>query len=95
MRIEIRIDCYLRPKINSRFSPLLSLSFQLIDQLDDALKFSITVEGKMDLDDITNYDEVKDEIQSMLEVIRDAPNRTDKPIPSSCRTSCLACCNRR
>ncbi|CEH14532.1 dna polymerase catalytic subunit a [Ceraceosorus bombacis] len=46
---------------------------QLIDDLDAALQFSIRVEGKMDVEDITNYDEVKAEIQQKLEVMRDTP----------------------
>ena len=33
----------------------------------------------MDLADVTNYAEVKDEIQTALEEMRDNPIRTDKP----------------
>ncbi|CAO1633464.1 unnamed protein product [Jaminaea pallidilutea] len=53
---------------------------QLIDDLDSALQFSIREEGKMDLNDIANYDEVKAEIQHMLEELRDSPHRKDKPL---------------
>ncbi|CBQ70431.1 probable POL2-DNA polymerase epsilon, calytic subunit A [Sporisorium reilianum SRZ2] len=53
---------------------------QLIDDLDAALQFSIREEGKLALDDIENYDEVKAEIRSMLEVMRDQPNRKDCPL---------------
>ncbi|KAN0061615.1 DNA polymerase epsilon catalytic subunit [Thecaphora frezii] len=53
---------------------------KLIDDLDAALKFSIVEEGKLSLDDVTNYDEVKSKIQSMLEVMRDAPLRKDPPL---------------
>ncbi|EPQ31767.1 uncharacterized protein PFL1_01099 [Pseudozyma flocculosa PF-1] len=53
---------------------------KLIDDLDAALKFSIVEEGRLSLDDITNYDEVKAEIQRMLEVMRDAPLRKDPPL---------------
>lgn len=34
----------------------------------------------MALDDITNYEEVRDEIKSMLELMRDEPLRMDKPL---------------
>ncbi len=53
---------------------------QLIDDLDAALQFSIREEGKLALDDIENYEEVKAEIRTMLEVMRDDPNRKDCPL---------------
>lgn len=53
---------------------------QLIDDLDAALQFSIREEGKLTLEDIENYNEVKAEIQSMLEVMRDNPIRKDCPL---------------
>ena len=53
---------------------------QLIDDLDNALKFSIIVEEKKKIEDIENYDEVKNEIKSVLENIRDNPIRQDPPL---------------
>ncbi|CAO1637695.1 unnamed protein product [Parajaminaea phylloscopi] len=53
---------------------------QLIDDLDSALQFSLREEGKMDLDDVENYDEVKSQIQGMLEALRDQPTRKDNPL---------------
>ncbi|KAG1874953.1 hypothetical protein F4604DRAFT_1763232 [Suillus subluteus] len=53
---------------------------QLIDDLDAALTFCITEESKSSLEDVTNYDEVKSQIQSALEALRDTPKRTDKPL---------------
>ncbi|TIC52238.1 putative DNA polymerase epsilon catalytic subunit A [Wallemia mellicola] len=53
---------------------------QLIDDLDNALKFSIVVEEKKKLEDIENYDEVKNEIKVVLENLRDNPNRQDPPL---------------
>ena len=53
---------------------------QLIDDLDHALRFSLVEEGKIDLDNVENYDEVKRDIQSMLEELRDNPLRNDKPL---------------
>lgn len=53
---------------------------QLIDELDAALTFCITDEFKTPLEDVTNYDAVKAEIQAALEQLRDNPLRTDKPL---------------
>ncbi|ORY22632.1 hypothetical protein BCR39DRAFT_551237 [Naematelia encephala] len=53
---------------------------KLIDDLDAALMFSLVEEGKLKLDDVDNYDEVKGEIQTALELMRDHPNRFDKPL---------------
>lgn len=52
----------------------------LIDQVDQALKFSIEVEAKLSMDDIANYDEVRNEIVSLLENLRDSPNRHETPL---------------
>ena len=53
---------------------------QLIDELDAALTFCVVEEFKIPLEDVTNYDTVKDEIQAALEKLRDNPLRTDKPL---------------
>src|SRR3981189_1759669 len=42
--------------------------------------FCITDEFKTPLEDVTNYDAVKAEIQAALEQLRDNPLRTDKPL---------------
>lgn len=42
----------------------------LIEQLHDALQFSIQVEGKIDLDQVENYDQVYNQIKSSLEGLR-------------------------
>jgi DNA polymerase epsilon subunit 1 len=39
---------------------------QLIDNLGRDLEYAITVEGKMRMDSISNYDEVKDEIKEKV-----------------------------
>ncbi|KAF9223138.1 DUF1744-domain-containing protein [Gyrodon lividus] len=53
---------------------------QLIDDLDAALTFCIVEESKCSLETVTNYDEVKSQIQSALELMRENPKRTDKPL---------------
>ena len=58
----------------------LILILQLIDQLDAALTFCIVEESKMSLADIMNYDEIKLQIQTALEEMRDKPLRLDKPL---------------
>jgi DNA polymerase epsilon subunit 1 len=51
----------------------------LIDEIDHALQFSIISEGKLSLEDIANYDEVRATIVSELEGLRDTPNREECP----------------
>ncbi|KAI0635175.1 DUF1744-domain-containing protein [Trametes polyzona] len=53
---------------------------KLIDELDAALTFCIVEESKASLEAVTNYDEVKAEIQSKLEEMRDNPQRMDHPL---------------
>ncbi|TLS27690.1 hypothetical protein PpBr36_04311 [Pyricularia pennisetigena] len=53
---------------------------ELIRDLDAALKFSITVEEKKDMDDVTNYEEVRDQIKTKLLALRDTPNRQERPL---------------
>jgi len=52
---------------------------ELIRDLDAALKFSIIVEEKKSLGDVTNYDEVKAEIIAKLESLKGTPNRSERP----------------
>ncbi|WFD29904.1 DNA-directed DNA polymerase [Malassezia sp. CBS 17886] len=60
---------------------LESAAFQkLIDDLDGSLRFSIAEEGRLALDEITNYEEVKAEIAAALATLRDNPVRKDKPL---------------
>lgn len=56
------------------------LQFKLIDELDAALTFGIVEENKCSMDDVVNYDEVKHQIQSALEEMRDSPARFDRPL---------------
>ncbi|MCJ1477103.1 DNA polymerase epsilon catalytic subunit [Lambiella insularis] len=52
---------------------------ELIRDLDAALKFSITVEEKKSLDDVTNYEEVKAQIVEKLENLKATSNRLERP----------------
>ncbi|PPQ88162.1 hypothetical protein CVT25_005127 [Psilocybe cyanescens] len=69
-----------RSDIATDFKIVPSAVQQLIDDLDAALKFCITEESKASLDEVTNYEEVKAEITAALELMRDNPKRTDKPL---------------
>ncbi|GMH42344.1 hypothetical protein BSKO_10263 [Bryopsis sp. KO-2023] len=53
---------------------------RLIDRLDSDLTYALTVEGKKSMEDVVNYAEVKGEIQSILESLRDQPNRQECPL---------------
>lgn len=53
---------------------------ELLASLDSDLKYVIEVEGKLSLDDIENYDDVRAEIAQGLENLRDVPNRRENPL---------------
>jgi DNA polymerase epsilon subunit 1 len=51
----------------------------LIDRLDETLTYALGEEGKS-RDEVTNFDEVKAEIESRLAELRDTPVRSDCPV---------------
>ncbi|KAH3960225.1 DNA polymerase epsilon catalytic subunit [Parastagonospora nodorum] len=53
---------------------------ELINDLDAALKFSIEVEEKKKMEDVTNYDEIKAEIVNNLMQLKNTPNRNERPL---------------
>lgn len=53
---------------------------ELIRDLDGALQFCITVEEKKSLDDVTNYEEIRASIVEKLEKLKQAPNRSERPL---------------
>ncbi|KAJ3880863.1 hypothetical protein F5051DRAFT_459086 [Lentinula edodes] len=63
---------------NFEFTP--SAVQELTNDLDAALTFCIVEESKCSIEKVTNYEEVKTAIQSVLEAMRDNPNRTDNPL---------------
>ncbi|KAJ5266801.1 DNA polymerase epsilon catalytic subunit A [Penicillium angulare] len=52
---------------------------ELIKDLDHALKFSVEVEEKKSLDDVTNYEEVKAQILERLLDLKNNPTRNEVP----------------
>lgn len=53
---------------------------ELLRDLDAALKFSITVEEKKSLEEVTNYEEVKQQIVDRLLHLRATPNCNERPL---------------
>ncbi|KAI9311051.1 hypothetical protein BX666DRAFT_2032324 [Dichotomocladium elegans] len=69
-----------RSDINADFKIDPTAAQELIDQLDDALKFTIEVEEKQKIENIVDYDEVRDKIKTQLEQLRDNPIRHEGPL---------------
>ncbi|OAL46092.1 DNA polymeras-like protein epsilon [Pyrenochaeta sp. DS3sAY3a] len=53
---------------------------ELLGDLDAALKFSIEVEEKKKMEDVTNYDEIKGQIVEKLLQLKETPNRSERPL---------------
>ncbi|PWA94332.1 DNA polymerase epsilon catalytic subunit [Artemisia annua] len=53
---------------------------KLIENLDRDLRYAIRVEGKMDVESVSNYDEVKKAIMEKLIMLRDEPTREECPL---------------
>ncbi|KAK7271283.1 hypothetical protein RJT34_27054 [Clitoria ternatea] len=69
-----------RSDIPSSFRLDSSAYQKLIDNLDRDLHYSIEVEGKMDLESVANYDEVKNAIMEKLVKLKDVPIREECPL---------------
>lgn len=52
----------------------------LIDDLDEALRFTVENENGLKLEEVTNLAEVKQEILSKLELLRDNPKQQEMPL---------------
>lgn len=53
---------------------------ELLRDLDAALKFCITIEEKKSMDDVANYEEVREQIKAKLLLLKETPNRAEKPL---------------
>ncbi|GJV60293.1 ribonuclease H-like domain-containing protein [Tanacetum coccineum] len=53
---------------------------ELIENLDRDHLYAIKMEGKMDVESVSNYDEVKNAIMEKLIMLRDEPTREDCPL---------------
>lgn len=69
-----------RSDIPEKFTIDPSAIEKLLNDLEASLKFCIEVEEKKSLDDVANFDEVKEQIASRLRDLRDRPDRTERPL---------------
>jgi DNA polymerase epsilon subunit 1 len=69
-RADIPVDFSVDPKAID----------ELLADLDNALKFVITVEENKKFEDVDNYDEVKEQIASRLLKLKNTPNRHEQPL---------------
>ncbi|GJV47980.1 ribonuclease H-like domain-containing protein [Tanacetum coccineum] len=53
---------------------------ELIENLNRDLLYAIRVEGKMDFESVSNYDEMKNDIMEKLIMLQDEPTREDCPL---------------
>lgn len=53
---------------------------ELMNDLDAALEFCITIEEKKSMEDVDNYDEVKGQIMHQLRQLKETPNRSERPL---------------
>ncbi|KAF3099881.1 DNA polymerase epsilon catalytic subunit [Orbilia oligospora] len=69
-----------RSDIPANFSVDPGAIDELLRDLDAALKFAIVVESNKKLEDVTNYDEVKEKIAANLMDLKTTPNRSERPL---------------
>eukprot|EP00884_Botryococcus_braunii_P021811 jgi/Botrbrau1/8313/Bobra.0081s0002.1 len=79
-KVEALESGVFRSDLPTRFKCNPTAYQSLIDSLESDLRYAIEVEGKMKVNDIVNYHEVHGEIQSLLEELRDVPNREECPL---------------
>ncbi|KAI8052820.1 hypothetical protein BDF22DRAFT_633316 [Syncephalis plumigaleata] len=68
-----------RSDIPIQFKIVPSAAQQLIDQVDAAIRFTVEVENKKKMDDVINYNEIREEIIQKLADLRDKPERLEAP----------------
>ncbi|KAJ3352743.1 DNA polymerase epsilon catalytic subunit [Entophlyctis luteolus] len=69
-----------RSDLETQFRLVPSAYQKLIDEIDQALEFSIVVEHNLKMDDVMNLDEVRSSIISRLSNLRDEPNKLRLPL---------------
>lgn len=68
-----------RSDVEYEFDLVPSAFQQLIDNIDRDLCFAIEVEAGMQRSDIANYEEIRTRIVEQLELLRDRPQRLERP----------------
>lgn len=74
-KVEALESGVFRSDLPTRFKCKQEAYQGLIDVLDRDLTYALTHEAGWDMSDVANYEDVKAEITTMLEDLRDAPNR--------------------
>ncbi|KAI8837763.1 hypothetical protein BJ741DRAFT_603225 [Chytriomyces cf. hyalinus JEL632] len=69
-----------RSDLETQFKLVPSAYQQLIDEIDQALEFSIKVEHQLNIEDVVNYEEIRASIVENLTELRDEPNRMRLPL---------------
>jgi DNA polymerase epsilon subunit 1 len=69
-----------RADIANKFTLIPSALQMLIDHVDRDLTFALEVENGIQRSDVSNYDDVKQEIVMALEMLRDSPVREEMPM---------------
>lgn len=69
-----------RANIPCRFRMVPEAFQNLIDKVEGTMKFSIEVEQKVPIEQVTNFKEVCADIVERLAMLRDCPNRLENPI---------------
>ncbi|XP_052805264.1 DNA polymerase epsilon catalytic subunit A-like [Mya arenaria] len=69
-----------RADIPCRFRMVPEAFQNLIDKVEGTMRFSIEVEEKIPMDQVTNFNEVCTDIIERLSMLRDCPNRLENPI---------------
>jgi hypothetical protein len=74
-KVEALESGVFRSDLPTRFKCKREAYQGLIDVLDRDLTYALTHEAGWDMSDVANYEDVKAEITTMLEDLRDTPNR--------------------
>ncbi|ESO90687.1 hypothetical protein LOTGIDRAFT_217825 [Lottia gigantea] len=69
-----------RADVPTRFRMVPEAFQTLIDNVDRTMKFCIEVEEKIPIDQVTNFQEICDDVKEKLAMLRDCPNRLENPI---------------
>ncbi|RNF25902.1 DNA polymerase epsilon catalytic subunit A [Trypanosoma conorhini] len=79
-RVEALRSGVFRSDIPLSFSMSPDMYQKLIDDLDNALQFALEVENGVQVEEVTNYAEVRTTIRTKLESLRDNPRQRTEPI---------------
>jgi DNA polymerase epsilon subunit 1 len=77
-KVEALESGVFRSDLPTRFKCKREAYQGLIDVLDRDLTYALTHEAGWDMTDVANYEDVKADITTMLEDLRDTPNRCSR-----------------